>query len=62
MRRSGSGLSALRLADGGLAIVVSDTGIGIAVADQERALRPYGRIGPRLDSRGAGWACRWQRL
>jgi len=48
------GLSALRLADGGLAIVVSDTGIGIAVADQERALRPYGRIGPRLDSRGAG--------
>ncbi|NBC23343.1 MAG: PAS domain-containing protein, partial [Gammaproteobacteria bacterium] len=47
-------LSALLLADGGMAMVVTDTGIGIAVADQERAMTPYGRIGGRLDSRGAG--------
>jgi photoactive yellow protein len=39
-------LIALELADGQLALCISDTGTGIATAELARALEPYGQAGP----------------
>jgi signal transduction histidine kinase len=42
------------LEDGGLGIVVQDTGIGIAAADLEKAMRPFGQIDSRLSRKYQG--------
>jgi len=49
-------VAAARLADGGLAITVTDTGIGIAPEDLMTVLSPFGQVDTRLSRRyeGAG--------
>ncbi|MDH3596175.1 MAG: ATP-binding protein [Rhodospirillales bacterium] len=47
-------LSAGRRADGGFAFAVSDTGIGIAPADQATALAPFGQVDSQLSRKFEG--------
>jgi signal transduction histidine kinase len=43
-----------RGADGGLRVSVSDTGIGIAPEDMERAMMPFGQVDGRLNRKYEG--------
>jgi len=47
-------IAATRRADGGIEIVVSDTGIGIRADDIQRALEPFAQVGDDLQRRAEG--------
>ncbi len=47
-------ITATRRADGGIEIIVSDTGIGIRADDIQRALEPFAQVGDDLQRRAEG--------
>ena len=53
-RRAAASFLRARLVDGGLRLLVEDTGIGMASADIPKALSPFGQIDSALNRRHAG--------
>ena len=54
-------LAARREQGGGVALGVSDTGVGVAREDQARIFEKFERGNPQAARRGRGSACRWSR-